>query len=388
MALPLGANTNLPVASALSVIWFLVHREGRPSAQRRALVALLLAPFASASVHFIVGPDHAPPIVKGALVFAVWALPGLVAFEGFTRGSIRDIQLSLRVGVITSAGLALAQYIAILNGRLPFVGLYWAPGYPPIEPLEESILLYSRRPFGWFPEPSFLAGTLVLGGACILLLRLVIGKSRWDFPVLSLAAAAMICSRSGVLIFGLIFLLPLVVKRVQPRHLLAALGSVAAIAWVASNVLRTRTRAGEWSWGDRYASVAAAARYWFNDPFAVAFGLGRDTIGSLYADAQISMGGLDYEYYPRGIYSISARYVLEGGILFGFVPIALAACLLFGSCSRALGTFRGLSFALLWLVVASLVTGYDTASVVWISLGLGLAVGGVREVDSRLANSK
>lgn len=165
VAIPVGEFTAVPVAAFFAVLY---AREllARPQLLVPLLV-LALTPVLMLFVQSLIGYG------EGSEIAAVVWMAQIAPFGGAAAAvatAPHTVRITLRVFLIAAAAYTAVQKYFLDNGVIPFVSLYEMPGYWSVPENAEVIIEYVRRPFGWFPEPSFMAGTLVLGAMALVLL--------------------------------------------------------------------------------------------------------------------------------------------------------------------------------------------------------------------------
>lgn len=362
LALPLGSSTNLPLSTLLAG-WLLVSGV-RNTRILVATTVLLAAPLAASGLRMFVSAE--PWSLSGQLtwVFYVLPLPGMAIAVLRLRAKIVPW---LAWTITASSCIALVQKFLYLDrGVVPWLWAYDAPGYASVRELAPVLAQYVRRPFGLFPESSFLAGTLtmmVMG--MVVLDRRLTGTLRLSGYVAVLAGCLTIAvSGSGSTIVGLGLIAATVVAPMIRRHLVAAMYTLPVVLggalWYGLNGLNVRATSFNWSWADRTASLVGSLRLLSSDPSIFLLGIGRGQTTSYFTEDRVPLLGLQHYSQLTDIFSVLGRIVLENGILFG-LPILLwmgAMILTSGSPSHR---FPGFAALLCWLTAGGVAISYDSA---------------------------
>lgn len=370
-ALPVGNNTNVPLSSLLALTFLptvLAH-------QRLALLlgAMLLGPMAQTMALTIIGHEVS---LAAAIAWALHAAP-LVGFAGIALHRSEVIIAPLYWTLASSCGYAVFQLSSIRGGSIPLLGMYDVPGYASVTSQQFAIVTYIRRPFGWFPEPSFLAGTLALGAVLHLTLmashrRSLTGR---DYGLLAAVAGTIYLTQSGsgVLTIGAILLLAVLPLRGTRWVPLAVIGVALAAVKVGSDILSSRTSTGQnFSWGDRLGSLVAAGEYVYGSSAGWLIGIGKGSLNDLFLRGEIhsSSGGgraLDTA-------SVVLRLFYELGLPLGLLIVGgLVMAIVRGNRSAVGGV--GVALVLgTWLLVAGATITYDSAAMIWAVPGVALGL--------------
>lgn len=307
---------------------------------------------------------------RTAITFLVWLVPAVVVSTAVRRGHERELAAGAAVGVAVSALLVLLQHVFIVRGTLPLVGLYDLPGYASVRAVEEQILLYVKRPFGWYPEPSFMAGTLILGMVVVALVGQGISK-RLRISALVLGTAALVVSQSGVVVVGAVPVAMVLVARLRPAY--RALGFIVLVpaALIAGvSTLAARGRFDNYSWGDRAGASIVSLRHMVEELGTLLVGVGRGGMSELFAARSVDLGDMAFGAYPTGVYSVTTRWVAEVGLPMGIVTLGLLLVALWRGIADRHGAWVASWLAFLWFVVATLAIGYDSGAALWLFAGL------------------
>ncbi|KSW28897.1 hypothetical protein [Cellulomonas sp. B6] len=372
--LPLGESTNIPVTGLLWPLW--LPRILRHRAVVVTSGVLAFAPTVTAFLGLLAGRPVDNPVALLTWVLYLAPVP-VLAVVVLERP--RLAARALGTGVAVSAVLALVQHQLILRGVLPFAELYDVPGYATVNP--DTVLMYVKRPFGQFPEPSFMAGSLALASAAYLLVR-----RTWtarlgllDHALVGLVLVVLVVSRSGsTVVAGLAVLGMLLVPAARGlRRPVVVMAVALGGAYVAASVVSQRSASTDFSWGDRAVSIVAAGRYLLTDPVALVVGIGRGRAAHLFSTGAISTSGYEAGGAIYDVYSVLGRAALESGVVFGLVLLVVGAGLHVQAHRRTgvtHATAVGILAALLWVVVAGFTISYDSAALIWSSVGVALGV--------------
>lgn len=360
-ALPAGANTNLPLSTFASVA--LIALTMRHRGVFWTTFAVLVLPFASTLLQMAFAPHAIAPAPMVAWIAYSLALPGAMAAYVVLGPRLRPLLAWCLIG---SSVMVYVQFVLIKRGTLPWLWYYGAPGYHPVRENAESIILYNNRPFGLFPEPSFMAGTLAMVLMVVLTLRVaerrIYGPLEWASLVLVLGALLLSSSGSTVMTLGLIAFAAILPLLRRSRVVIAALPSL-ALATVAAAlvVLSDRgTGAENLSWVDRSSSLFVGLDR-FTDTAAEALtGLGIGMTTYLFEHGGMPL--FRYEHYTPipDVYSVTLRVLIEMGLLIG-LPVLLWLCTRFVVPSDRELFLVALATLGCWLIVASLTITYHSA---------------------------
>lgn len=371
----LGGNTNVPISSFVATI--LVLRCIKYIPLMAVAVVFASIPFFSAFIRMFYDPTPLQIIPVITWIAATLALPGAAAAVIFLR---RRTIPWLSWTLIGSAGYAVIQkhvFIDTLN-IVPFPALYELPGYANLLPFEETFLTYVRRPFGFFPETSFMVGTVTLMAMVLIVLIRHYGMSPaardWIAVGLAVWATAVSGSGSAVFVLGAVVMamvLPVAIRRAW----IGVLGVPAAAAGaylVANSVLEERSSSFNWSWADRGSSIQAVFKRLFEDPGAFWGGLGRGRVNEEFVSSNMPTETFTYYNPIEDIFSVSGRMVAENGMLVGGLAFVLMCLLLLRSGGRV-PIFYGILHVFVWGVIAGGTITYDNAF--WLWGGAGVCLG-------------
>ncbi|MDO5619084.1 hypothetical protein [Kocuria sp.] len=371
----LGGNTNVPVSSIVAAV--LVLRCMKYIPLMAVAVVFAAIPFFSAFIRMFYDPTPLQIVPVITWIAATMALPGAAAAVIFLR---RRTIPWLSWTLIGAAGYAVIQkhvFIDTLN-IVPFPALYELPGYANLLPFQETFLTYIRRPFGFFPETSFMVGTVTLMAMVLIVLIRHYGMSPrardWVAVGLAVWATAVSGSGSAVFVLGAVVMamvLPVAIRRAW----IAVLGVPAAAAGaylVASSVLEERSSSFNWSWADRGSSIQAVIKRLLEDPGAFWGGLGRGRVNEEFVAGNMPTETFTYYNPIEDIFSVTGRMVAENGMLVGGLAFALMAFLLLRSGGRV-PFFYGLLHVFVWAVIAGGTITYDNAF--WLWGGAGVCLG-------------
>ena len=362
LALPLGSSTNLPLSTLLAG-WLVARNLHR----WRILVGttlLMFFPLLAAGVRMFFSPE--PFSIPGQLtwIFYVLPLPGMAVAVLVLRAKILPW---LAWTVTAGASIGLVQKFFYLDrGIVPWLWAYDAPGYASVRELAPLLAEYVRRPFGLFPESSFMAGTLammVMG--MVLLERRLTGALRPASLLASATACAAIAvSGSGTsLVFLCLIAATVLWPLLRSRPLIAVyvmpLGIGCAL-WLGLAGLAERTDSFNWSWTDRTASLLGSWRLMLSDPRYTLLGIGRGESTDYFSQDLVPLMGLTHYNQLTDIFSVLGRIVLESGLLFG-LPVVLWMCMVIATSGGPRQPLAGLSALVCWLVAAGVAISYDSA---------------------------
>lgn len=373
LALPMGANTNLPLSAVTAALVALLGARLSPDAVLGAvLVAAVLPGLIIASVHWAL-PIAVASIATWLVVVATFVGSGVAV-----RTSPRVVCWTLSIGVLVSGGWGVAQKFLFLDrGVLPGIGYYDLPGYASVRAKEFEIVTYVRRPFGLFPEPSFMAGSLAIAIVALIMLRRWAEGSlrRTDLLAIAVGTTAIILSASGsaVASVGLIVVATFWARTRAGGRTVGLVVGGAAVYFVGRSILGERG-SGNWSWGDRADSILSGFDYQTSNVAAALWGIGRGNSTVFYQSGEIPSGRFGSINSNPDMYSVLGRVVLENGLLAGsalVLGMALAIALPAEGIAR---TDRIMALAV-WLIVAGLTVSYDSAAFIWFLPG---ALFGVR----------
>lgn len=371
VAVPIGSNTNIPVSSIISLLFL-------PWAVKSSRIvvtsaALFVLPVAAT----LLGQLFSSTALNS---YALIAQPlHLAAFLGFAVAAreVPDLlRICLRAGLWVSGVLALVQKFFFLDhGVVPFIAYYATPGYASVEANAYAIANFIRRPFGAFPEPSFMAGTIALVCASYLLLqtrRLTVG----DYALIAVVVATILLSGSGsgVVSIGLLLVITFYRGYMSVRRsmilIFAGVVSVIAALWI----LESRMSSSNYSWSDRTTSLIAGLRYLFSDLQTLLLGSGTGTAPVLFATGKVSLAGLPYHGAIPDMFSTYGRLVFECGLLVGGAILVLLIAPVFKAYRGRIGLLGGVSAVSLIVVVGVLTISYESAAWLWAFPGICLGV--------------
>ena len=372
---PLGNNTNVPLSSIVSCL-FLLGALRTPTVARTAWF-LILGPIVLTAVGHLIGLSNLVN-VNALIVWPLYVMP-FAAFGVIASTNPRQLLNPLRVSIAASILLAVIQKFFFLDrGVVPLLGYYSLPGYASVQNNAEIIATYIRRPFGAFPEPSFMAGTIALAlMALFFLLRADEIKPRLsDYFLLLIGAGLIVLSASGSGIFtvGLMLITGYWGAFKGAARLVAVPVILIAGFFAASNVLSSRLTDINGSWIDRFSSIVASLRYISTSPGAFWFGTGSGTSARLFGAGDISLNGLNYRSAITDVFSVLGRLVLEVGVPVGGGIVVLLLVAVGRGFSRIQGPVPAIAAILGYVVVAGLTISYDSAAWLWAFPGICLGL--------------
>lgn len=369
----LGSSTNLPLSSVAACL--LLNIALRNPRILIAFIVITLGPAALALMHALLGMT-----IPNSSSIVVWPFHVAPLF-GFAAVAMRDLAgliLPVKIGVAFSAGYALIQKPFLEAGFIPFLGYYDLPGYASVALNAEVIIRYIRRPFGLFPEPSFMAGTLALAVATMVVLRYRLSArlNLTDMIAIGLGIAAIYLSDSGsgLASIGLVLFMAVWPSVRGARRIVLAVIVLAGSMWLAGNVLDSRGSAQNYSWSDRSASIIGALRYVVSSDMTALLGAGKGASPGLFRSGAIPLEGLQYFTVIPDVFSVVGRMLLEFGLVFGLGLTLFLVVYTFRVASLRSGYLMGAVLAVVWITIAGLTISYETASWVWVVPGIGLGL--------------
>ncbi|MEX5255843.1 hypothetical protein [Kocuria arenosa] len=314
------------------------------------------------------------------LAWAVYTLPiaGTTAAVLFLR---ERVIAWLSWTLLFSALFVVVQkhvFIDVLQ-TVPFAALYELPGYWTFTEDPETFLTYVKRPFGMFPESSFMAGSLSLMAMALVVLLYHYGRQAGakELAALGLVVWAVAVSGSGsaVVVLGLVVVAALITTaRQHPRAALFLLPPALLTAGIVSvSTLAERQRGFNYSWADRYGSIAASTRLMLQDPVVFWTGLGRGGANQMFLDEKMPLGLYQHFNPLPDIYSVVGRVLLEQGMLVGLAFVA-SLCVLVLRAGGGCRTWLGLCSLVVWVVASGMTISYDSAYWIWGLPGLFLGL--------------
>jgi len=319
-----------------------------------------------------------------------------IAWAACVKNYASAVSHALFFSLLASALAVIVQkHLFLDHGMLPFVEMYDMPGYWSVFENQETIVTYIRRPFGWYPEPSFMAGTLALGVCAYVLLKGLRRKklSLIDWILFGFVAYALFVSRSGssAVTLGLLTIVlfwPRSLTRMGRFVLLPA--AIAALIGARLLIASRSATTLNYSWDDRLSSIVAGFRYLFEKPELIFSGVGKGNATVLAADQSFDYSDLEAIHVTADIVSVTGRLVVENGLL-GFVAVILLCFVIFQAFRKFLGIIAACSVVGIWMVVSFLTISYDSATLIWALPGACLGVLSIREnftIDSiRIGNT-
>lgn len=373
VAVSLGNSTNVSAAALVGTI-LTVRLLRRPW-----LLILFLISFSlplTATLFRLFATD-AQVNANGYITYAITLFTFFGAISAIDTLRSRSIAV---VGICISASALLAivqKYLFLDNGVVPFVQFYNVSGYASVAANADTIARYIRRPFGLFPEPSFLAGTLALACGALVIL-----SAHYRVP-LKAPAIATLClavftiyisdSGSGIICIGILALSVMWPSIRKNNALILVLPIVMAGAvWLGLSIASGRQDGLNTSWNDRYASLVGAFNLWTADVVPFLVGVGRGMVPAFFKQGDVDFGGISTYSAIPDVYSVLGRIVVENGLLFGGPIIAWMFILIIRLGSSRIHVLGALMGAL-WCVVAGLTISYETAVWIWIVPALCLA---------------
>lgn len=370
LAVGVGQNTNIPLSSFVGLALILASYR-HPAVWSNFLFLLPLPAFATIVRLFLA--DHDTTSLAAYVTWFANIVPFAAAMATLLALG-KKVLTVLSISLAISSALVLAQGAMLAQGVLPFLEIYNVPGYASVAANAQTIIQYNPRPFGLFPEPSFMAGTLALATIALLVLhrtfQVRINKATW-FSI-AVSTLAIGTSGSGSAIVSLVCV-ALLVARASSRGRalfvpLAAL-SVGVSVLLGITIASQRQSVFNWSWSDRFASIEGSTRLLASDWTISLAGIGRGMSSQYFAEGRVPLGGTTYYNILPDVYSTLGRIVLENGLIIGLALVlylTLRAASDLPNCSileRAIALVA-------WLVIAGLTITYETAAWIWIFPGL------------------
>ena len=376
LGVPVGKNSSIQAGTFLAValmpkIWGQVKL-------RRVLFIVFCALLAN--LIFAVMQDASQVNLGAYPIFMANLLPAFLVAEiaiSRPRKLIAPIRFCL---LFTSVYAIVQKFVFLDRGELPFLSYYDLPGFASVASKLQVITTYVKRPFAFFPEPSFMAATILLASVGLLILLLVTGAAKkMDLLLLGLVGVVMYLSGSGSAVFGLGALVVLATLTIAPRYFrlpVLTLGGIASV-FVAEDILAQRSRAFNWSWDDRSASIYAAFEYWAHDVYTFLFGVGQGRLTTLFTSGKIDLGGYRFFNEIPDMYSVLGRTLIEFGLILGSMGLLWLSIQIFKSLQVQGNRSPWVSGALAvvtWAVAGGLTTSYQAALWIWLLPMLAWAV--------------
>lgn len=370
IAVPLGNSTNVSAAAIIGgVLSIRLLRSPRVAV---ILMVVLALPFAATLIRTFFHSSDANPNAYFTSVFDILTLLG----AGSSLTILRERMIGiLRISISISAAVAIVQkYVFLDHGLVPWVELYGVPGYASVAANAQTIGLYIRRPFGLFPEPSFLAGTLSLASAGLIVLIHLFSRRfhKLDWITLGLTMFTIFISDSGsgvicIAILAVAVFIPMA-RRNRWIYALLPLALTAAL-WLGQTIAANRQDSANTSWNDRLASILGGINLLGTDPVHFLVGVGRGMVPSFFQSGRVHFTDMTVYSYIPDIYSVIGRIIMENGVMFG-APFIIWMAMLVVRLSGRRPNILGMLILMLWLVIAGLTISYQTAAWIWILPGL------------------
>jgi hypothetical protein len=361
LGIPVGNNTSFPLSSLFALMLLPSMLERGHTVSRYVLLTFALVSIEAVTVDFRYGSFD----FKAPIFFCVLVMTG-IAFLELSRNEVTLILKVLRVANPLEVAFALIQkYLFLDHSQLPFSSYYNLAGFASVNDNLAVILNYVRRPFGLYPETSFMVAALAMTFACQFLIARKLDRLR-PGDLVSYAGLVWLFSISGsgasyVSILLLSLYLASGIRRTKLRNLVYVFASLTPIpAFVI--VTQLRNSANNWSWDDRLTSIIATFLYTFRDPFKLFFGGGLGSVSQAFSSGKIPTFGLEYSHDIPDIYSVLGRVICELGLCFGLPFLLVMVRFIFTAGREKLR--EGLFLFALWVLAAGLTTSY--ASCVWI----------------------
>ncbi|WP_394940684.1 hypothetical protein [Psychromicrobium sp. YIM B11713] len=362
-ALPLGVSTNVPFSSIFG--GYLLIRGCRDRRIFWLSAGVLLAPFLASFFRMFITSEQWS--VAGSLTWVISLIPlsamvvAVLALKSALIGWLRAI-------LIFSAGISLVQkYFFLDQGVVPWLWVYDVPGYAPVRLLAPTIAAYIRRPFGLFPEPSFMGGTLGIVAIALILTAMAFKR---PLRVIDWVALALTCWVTAISGSGTAIVAPFLIVICAALPLFKRFAGILAIIMplllfavgtAASLVLNQRQSVTNWSWVDRSNSIIAAVRYLFSDVAVFFLGIGRGNTSPYFLSGKIPTNDLPHSEVLPDVYSVFLRVVLENGVLFGLPIILLMMFFVVRADTSSKLRISGWAALIIWLIAGGLAISYDSA---------------------------
>ena len=372
VAFGVGENTNIAVSSVVGAV--IIAIRGRGAKIWAPLLLTLGAPVVASFVRILAGGEQRVNVPAYATWFSavipLFASAVVFGILGFTV--VKTI--SIMAGI--SAGLALVHKFLFLDrGEVPLLWLYDVPGYASVRAHAETLVNFNTRPFGLFPEPSFMAGSLALSAMILIALTRAAGRSLvfLDWLSISLVFWVIAISGSGSATLTLVLLAIQLAWFYVRKNVLFAIIAPVGIAFAvlgSLSIAGIRSTGFNWSWFDRAASILGALDLWVSDLRIFLLGIGRGMMSVYFQEGRVPLSDYTFFNYLPDVYSTLMRSVVESGLLFGLPVVAFMAY-----CLAARSPIPLLDRTLLlvaWIVVAGLTISYDSAAWLWAAPGLAL----------------
>lgn len=382
-AIPLGANSHLPISSVVSGL--LILRCRRSSPLMAIAIGTAMIPIVMAFIRMFVDPEPWRP--GPTILWVVFTLPlaGTIAAVMILK---HRLATCLAVTLLVSALLVIVQKYVFIDwlNTVPFPDYYTMPGYGWVPASDVDLFLASnRRPFGLFPEPSYMTSALSLMAMALVIARLYFDDALKSLDYLALVTAfwAVAASGSGsaaVVLAAIVIVtfVPLVRRRRRvaltmiPPALLGAL-------FLAHSFIADRQSNFNYSWYDRYASIMATMQLMRNDALIFLVGLGGGGVNEAFVRGDVPLE-LHQHYMPLpDIYSVLGRIVVQYGAIVGLAFVVGMAIFILRTGGRR-RFWLGSASLIVWIAVAGVTTSYESVYWIWGIVGLcaGLEICGRR----------
>lgn len=377
-ALPIGNTTGLQLGHVFAV-FFLIFFFGMVAKKKYSLfcffvicipgVFSLLADFNPINVNSFVSFS-----VAMALVLCVPASPDR-GFLYFIRG--------VSLAIIIHGMLGLVQQYYYLSEDFPLIDIYINPSFSSVADSDiwKVYALYSKRSFGLFPEPSAMfasiAPWLALIGYKVISNEYreeeTIGDRNLQKIAFYFGLALVILGRSGGTPSLFISLIPAIFiyfSRVYRKPTLKGIFLVfvllvsflvaAYFGFVAVNERYDDQISQVGSWDERSSSIIYGLASLFEGSFFdLIFGYGLGMVAPLtYAATGAS-----------SVHSWIVGYFMAHGIVGAIAFVSLLIVLIL-NINKSSNKVLGYSILFVWIVCASVVTGYIQLLPMWLSLGM------------------
>jgi hypothetical protein len=398
-AIALGGATGLQISAAAALIVLpVLALAGLPSRQFLSFSLLMFSLLSSSTVSLMTGRIISFHVMLGAVVglflaHVVIVPGGVLARPAYFQAALVGVCLAILLHVC----IGLYQLYSYQQDTFPLIWLYRNPAFLPIESVASDASLWTKRPFGLFPEPSAMAASL--GPWLVLLIGLLLrrdlrsGFPRWLVTLLTVAGLSgvflIIVSKSGYTIPLFLCMAPLLLRAGKDRiasgvSMHTMLVSLLLVPALVLTFLLAREQLSKRldvqqndSWQSRSQSILVGINSLKGGPATLLFGRGP---GQSYLFIQrSSIAELLPPWFRTGeikqviaIWSVAGIWYVEMGILGLIVLVLILGMALRGVCDSN-ASLIGLSAMVAWLCGVTFTTSYQPLSPIWLFLGFLLA---------------
>lgn len=389
-AIPVGNYSGIQLAHMVTIAFIVIYAHAIAAEKKVTLgfVALILPPIVS------LVPDLQNTMNINATLNLVVALSVMLVASQFSKASFPNLLWGGFVAIGIHAAVGVLQQIAYMGEQFPFLDLYINPSFATIDDgvTWRIYAIYTKRSFGLLPEPSAMfacvAPWLVILGSMVMLPEKFEWNTRMQYRVacwLFFAGIVLIfLGRSGGTPSLLLALMPAlwtyvlrVMKSGSVRGIFILLGLLvfAAVAGdlvfqaLQERALAEAEEAG--SWDERSASILYGLQSIFEgEPLEVLFGYGLGMVSPLTTAATGA----------SSVHSWVVGYFMGTG-LFGAAVLVMVLVASIISIQRSGNRLLGYCVFFVWLVCATIVTGYIQLLPMWAMFGVILNWGKFYPVD-------